>query len=295
MLLIQSGITAPLPAHARYLAYRLKPCTDAVSVLNKLAQFVDGEHVVVGFGASLVLALKRNIAGLKTFSALTGAGIDVPSTPHALWLWLRDAERGTLIHTQRALDTLLAPAFERVSSDEGFYFKQGRDLSGYEDGTENPLGDDITLTAALSGVGAGLDGSSFVAVQHWLHDLDTLSAMPTHAQDHIIGRRISDNEEMDDAPESAHVKRTAQESFSPEAFLWRRSMPSADANRAGFMFVAYAQDFYAFEAQLQRMLGLEDGITDGLFNFSHPVSCAYYWCPPMRADGGLDLSALGVN
>ena len=39
------------------------------------------------------------------------------------------------------------------------------------------------------------------------------------------------------APESAHVKRTAQESFSPEAFVLRRSMPWADCGQAGLAFL----------------------------------------------------------
>ena len=36
-----------------------------------------------------------------------------------------------------------------------------------------------------------------------------------------------DDPEIDEAPESAHVKRTAQESFDPEAFILRASMPSS--------------------------------------------------------------------
>jgi putative iron-dependent peroxidase len=295
MLPIQPGIVAPLPAHSRYLAYRLKPDVDPVSVLASLAKTADGRSVVVGFGQSLILALKKTIPGMKTFSALTGAGIDLPSTPHALWVWLRDNERGELLHLQRKIDALLAPAFERVSADEGFYYNKGRDLSGYEDGTENPKDDEIANVAALSENGPGLDGSSLVAVQLWIHNLDNLAAMNPHTRDELIGRRMSDNEEMDDAPESAHVKRTAQEDFDPEAFVWRRSMPWSDATRTGFMYVAFAKDFYAFEAQLRRMAGLDDGITDGLFRFSHPVTCGYYWCPPMNAQGGLDLSVLGIK
>jgi len=38
----------------------------------------------------------------------------------------------------------------------------------------------------------------------------------------MFGRRRDDNEEIADAPPSAHVKRTAQESFEPEAFVLRR-------------------------------------------------------------------------
>lgn len=295
MLQIQPGITAQLPLHTRYLNYRYKTGTDAAKVLKALSSVADGNSIVVGIGMSLVNTLKQTIPGLRTFTALTGVGVDIPSTPHALWIWLRDDERGTLIHQQRKLDILLTPAFERVYTEEGFYYKQGRDLSGYEDGTENPQGDDIPHVAAVANLGKGLDGSSFVAVQHWTHDLNALAAMSSQTQDEIIGRRQTDNEEMEDAPASAHVKRTAQESFEPEAFMWRRSMPTSDTNHAGFMFTAFASDFYAFEAQLKRMIGLEDGIIDGLFSFSRPVNCAYYWCPPMQAQGGLDLSALNIN
>jgi putative iron-dependent peroxidase len=49
----------------------------------------------------------------------------------------------------------------------------------------------------------------------------------------------------------------------------------------------------AFEAQLRRMAGLDDGITDALFKFTRPVTGAYFWCPAMRR-GRLDLAPLGL-
>ena len=91
--------------------------------------------------------------------------------------------------------------------------------------------------------------------------------------------------------ESAHVKRTAQESFSPEAFVLRRSMPWFEGSEGGLYFVAFAHTLDAFEAQLRRMVGKEDAITDGLFRFSRPVSGGYYWCPPVQGVR-LDLRAL---
>ena len=47
----------------------------------------------------------------------------------------------------------------------------------------------------------------------------------------------------------------------------------------------------AFEVQLRRMSGLEDGIIDGLYRYSRPLNGGYYWCPPMK-DGHMDLSAV---
>jgi len=107
------------------------------------------------------------------------------------------------------------------------------------------------------------------------------------------GAARSDNEELDDAPESAHVKRTAQEEFEPEAFVVRRSMPWADATQEGLVFVAFGRSFDAFEAQLIRMSGAEDGVVDALFRFTRPVTGGYFWCPPVK-DGKLDLTAMGM-
>ena len=103
---------------------------------------------------------------------------------------------------------------------------------------------------------------------------------------------MSDNTEIEDAPSSAHVKRTEQESFTPDAFILRQSMPFAGASGEGLLFVAFGKTLDAFEAQLRRMTGLDDGIPDALFRFSRAVSGAYYWCPPVH-DSRLDLRAVG--
>jgi len=39
------------------------------------------------------------------------------------------------------------------------------------------------------------------------------------------------------------------------------------------------------------MLGLDDGVLDGLFSFSRAVSGGYYFCPPLH-EGKLDLRVL---
>ena len=108
-----------------------------------------------------------------------------------------------------------------------------------------------------------------------------------------MGQRHGNNEELEDAPESTHTNRAAQESFTPEAFVVRRSMPWAENGQAGLMFLAFGHSFDAFEAQLRRMSGLEDGIVDGLYRISTPLTGGYYWCPPLK-DGRLDLSAVSI-
>lgn len=292
----QAGLLAAIPAHARYLRFQLR--TDAAAarpVLAALAAQVDGSQTVAGLGASLVAALGAQIPGLHELQPPAGARVALPANPAALWLWLREdqADRGALLHRSRQIEQLLAPAFDPDGVTDAFRHAGGRDLTGYEDGTENPQGEAAATAALLGGAGPGLDGSSFVAVQTWEHDLGRFDAMSTTAQDHAIGRRRSDNEELDDAPPTAHVQRTAQESFNPEAFVLRRSLPWAEGARCGLVFVAFGASLAAFEAQMARMAGCEDGLIDGLFSFTRPIESAAYWCPPVR-DGRLDLRGVGL-
>lgn len=290
---VQSGILAALPALGRYLTFGTRPQGDHRAALRALSELADGQRLVVGLGESLVRALGREIAGLHGFAGTVGPGLEVPATPAALWVWLRGDDRGELVHRTRAVLAAVDGALVLDQLIDSFRHGTGLDLSGYEDGTENPTGDAAVEAAFVAGQGEGLDGASFVAVQQWLHDLACFDRMGPQQQDDAIGRRRRDNVELEEAPASAHVKRTAQESFEPEAFMWRRSMPWAEGLRCGLVFVAFGKSFDAFEVQLQRMVGAEDGIVDALFGFTRPITGAYFWCPPMR-DGRLDLRALGL-
>lgn len=290
----QSGILAEETKLARYLTFTIDDEADVQTALQTLAASVDTDTTVIGLGESLVNLLDKQVTGLHTLQAQTSNGIEFPSTPAALWCWLRGNDRGELFHRSREIVDLLAPAFMLNDVIDSFQYDDNRDLSGYEDGTENPVGEEAMAAAIVQGQGEGLDGSSYVAVQQWLHDFETFNAMSTDDQDNVIGRHVSDNEEFDEAPESAHVKRAAQESFDPEAFILRRSMPWAEGMDGGLVFVAFGKSFEAFEAILHRMLGKEDGITDGLFTFTKSISGAYYWCPPVK-DGRLDLSILDID
>jgi porphyrinogen peroxidase len=289
----QPGILAPILAAGRYLSFQIAQPDQLVSVLSALREAADGERVVVGIGPRLAAQLGKRIEGLKEFPDLSVPGAPVPATPAALWLWVRGEDLGAVTVHSRALERLVAPAFALESAANAFRYADDRDLSGYEDGTENPEGDEALETAFVSGAGAGLDGASFVAVQQWVHDFDKMAAIDSPEMDRIVGRRQSDNEELEDAPDYAHVKRTEQESFSPEAKVLRRSMPWADERRAGLYFVAFGDSFRAFEVQMRRMVGAVDGIHDGLFRFTQPLTGSFFWCPPVR-DGKLDLSALGL-
>jgi putative iron-dependent peroxidase len=284
----QPAILKPQRAFPRYLTAHRRLGVDASAVRDALLSVEVDEHLVVGLGPGLSMFLGQERAELRSFPSLSGVGVEVPSTQADLWVWVNRSEPGSAVaHAHEAMERLQS-AFAFDAPFDGFKYGTtesglGRDLTGYEDGTENPGGDAASAAAIAS------DGSSFVAVQAWKHDLAHFASHSQAERDHMIGRRESDNEELDDAPPSAHVKRTAQESFTPEAWILRRSLPWADASGEGLMFIAFGQSLDAYEAQMRRMAGLDDGIVDACFRFSRPISGGYYWCPPL-ADGRLLLS-----
>lgn len=291
---VQPGILESVPRVGRYLSFTLVPGAQPEAALRRVLAHVDGDSVVIGLGQSTLKSLGAELAGMRDFPAHSTKGIDIPSTPAALWCWLRGEDRGDLLHLGRKVRQALAPDFDVIQTIDSFQYGESLDLTGYEDGTENPQGDEAIDAAIYQGEEAGLTGSSFVAVQQWVHSLDDFQAMPQEQRDCVIGRYAESNEEIAEAPESAHVKRTAQEDFEPEAFVVRRSMPWCEAQTEGLVFVAFGHSFDAFEALLNRMLGYDDGIVDALFSFTRPVTGHYFWCPPMR-EGRLDLSLLGIQ
>jgi porphyrinogen peroxidase len=289
----QPAILEPVPAVGRFLAFDLVIGRDPRPALARLRDRLAPAGTVVGAGSPLVHAAGARIPGLRPLPALCGPGCAIPSTQAALWAFVGGAEPSDVHDRACAVRALLGDDVTLAEEVAAFRYAGGRDLTGYEDGTENPKDDAAIAAAIVHGAGAGLDGASFVAGQRWRHDLDRFAARSEDARDQTIGRRRRDNEELGDAPPSAHVKRTAQESFDPPAFMVRRSMPWGGLDAAGLYFVAYGASLDRFERALRRMVGEDDGVVDGLFGFTRPVGGGYYWCPPLAGDR-LDWSALGV-
>lgn len=286
----QRGILEPVPSVGRHLTFDLRFGADPHGAIRKLADEAP-PTCVVGLGLSLVSSLGATIDGLRVFPALAGKGVETPSTQNALWVWVRESSLSDCFDASRAIARCLGEDFTLVDEVSTFIYRKGHDLSGYEDGTENPK-DDAAREAAIVGRGP-LEGSSFAAVQRWVHDLRQFMALDVLHRDHTIGRRFEDNQEIPDAPASAHVRRSAQESFDPAAFMVRRSMPWSEQGEHGLYFLAFGESLDRFEHVLNRMVGLDDGIVDALFGFTRPVTGGYFWCPPQR-NGRIVLSAVGL-
>ena len=278
---MQPLVLEPVRESARFLTF--KRVGDVRHALTALAAGPWDVDNIIGFGAPVTPAVEPFPAHFGQF----------PSTQSALWLSTQQKEKGAQLDAAMKIARTLRGVFEIVEEVDAFTYLGGRDLSGFVDGTENPMGDKATEAAVIHGRGPGLDGGSYVAVQRFVHDLEALDRMSALARDHVFGRRFEDDEEIADAPLSSHVKRTAQESFDPPAFMVRRSMPYGGVKEHGLYFVAYVETVDRFARVLRRMAGTDDGIVDGMLSFTRAVTGGYYFVPPL-VDGRLDLRALGM-
>ena len=280
MTFTQSNISAELAPYSQYLTFNLH--SDVEIQHAKLALLeVDCSKIVIGIGTHLLTRLNIQIEGMREMPIFELNGQQLPNTEHDLWCWICGEDPGEVHHLTRQLLKTFETIYSLTTMQTAFKFDGGRDLTGYEDGTENPQDEEAQRVAFCQSDSAIINNSSFVAVQKWQHDFAKFDTYSPEQQDDMIGRHRVSNIEFDSAPDNAHVKLTAQESFEPEAFVLRRSMPWVNGLDSGLMFVAFACSFTPFEAQFNRMIGKEDGLTDQLFNFTQPIDGAYYWCPAL--------------
>jgi putative iron-dependent peroxidase len=167
---------------------------------------------------------------------------------------------------------------------QGFRYFEDRDLIGFVDGTENPRGA-LALESALVGQeDAPFAGGSYVLVQKYLHDMKAWNALPTEAQERIIGRRKLSDIELDDAvkPSSAHSALTVIVEDGKEVKILRDNMPFGQPGRGEFgtYFIGYSRTPRITELMLENMfVGRPPGNYDRLLDFSRAVTGGLFFAP----------------
>lgn len=249
---------------------------------------LDPAGAIIGIGAPLAAALGGQVPGLRPFTALNGKA-SMPASQRALWAYIPEQTAGAAFERAEALNRQLAGPFGLVEDLPLFRYRDGRDLTGYKDGTGNPPPEDQAGVALIpQGPQAG---GSFALVQRYVHSRAPFNRLAETERDDVIGRRLSDDEEFDEAPDTSHVKRTDQEGYADPAFMLRRSMPWGDLKTHGLLFVAFVADLGVVDLVLRRMCGLIDDVPDSLLKYTRPETGSYYYCPPLK-DGRLNLAGV---
>ena len=293
----QSGILSPSAAHARFVTLNLRELPldslkRQVQVLETTRERLRGQHPeaglvsVVAFGPALWLNLRsRAPKDLHPLVPLRGKQA-MPATGGDVFLH---------VHSQRAdlcfalVHAFIGPIIDEVEVLEdvtGFRYLDSRDLTGFIDGTENPVnGADRARAALIGREDHVFAGGSYAFTQRYVHNLDKWQRLKVDAQEHVIGRSKLESIELDDEvkPENAHIARVVIEEDGEELKIVRHSLPYGNSSEAGLFFLAYTRSTQIIDKMLARMFaGTDDGLTDRLLHFTTPVSGAYFFAPPQE-------------
>jgi porphyrinogen peroxidase len=300
-------VAAPLTRAAIFLVATLNPGVDSratlrsfcgdLAALLRAVEFRDlegGLSCVMGFGSDAWDRLfgQPRPAKLHPFREIRAGARHAPSTPGDVLFHIRAKRMDLCFELAMQIMARLGDAVSPIDEVQGFRYFDDRDLLGFVDGTENPRGQAVLDAVFVAEEDLAFAGGSYVIVQKYLHDLDKWNALPTEAQERIIGRTKLSDIELDDSvkPTSAHNALTTIVEDGKEIKILRDNMPfGSPANgEFGTYFIGYSRSPHTIEQMLENMfVGRPPGNYDRILDFSRAVTGNVFFAPSVTFLEGL--------
>ena len=227
----------------------------------------------------------RKPAGLHPFVPLDGGRHQAPATPGDIAIHVRCHRQDMSFELARRLRERLGEAVQVVFEVNGFRYFDERDLLGFVDGTESPIGGEADRVVFVGEEDPGYKGGSYLVLQKYLHDLAAWNALTVEQQESAIGRHKLDDIEIpdDDKAPDAHARLTSiSDADGNDRKIVRENMPfgSIAENEMGTCFIGYCATPDTIEVMLRNMfLGDPPGTYDRILDFSTAVSGGLFFVP----------------
>ncbi|MFI1395967.1 Dyp-type peroxidase [Streptomyces sp. NPDC020681] len=295
---VSQPVLSPLTAAAIFLVVTVDPGGEPTA--RKLLSDVSGLQRAVGFQApngvlSCVTGIGSQVWGrlfagprpaeLHPFRELAGARHRAVSTPGDLLFHIRAAHLDLCFGLAAEIMERLGGAVTVCDEVHGFKYFDVRDLLGFVDGTENPVGQAASSAVLIGDEDPQFAGGSYVMVQKYLHDLKAWNALPVEAQEMVVGRRKLSDIELDDEtkPADSHVAlTTVVDPDGTKREILRDNMPFGRVGQGEFgtYFIGYARTPAVTETMLERMfLGDPPASHDRILDFSTAVTGSLFYVP----------------
>ena len=285
----QAGIFALGTSSHTYLefdmldAVKRKEFASTLSAIREPRTTTGGVNFVIGFRPELW----RDVAGDEAPPGVEGfnkelrgkEGFIMPGTQHDALVWLSGSAYDVLFDMARSVIHDLATQASLGDETSSWPYRHDRDLTGFVDGSENPMLLDAPEVALLPDGVPGAAGSVLL-LQKWKHKAAEWEALPVGEQERIMGRTKLDSTELDDKPSNSHVARTDQDEFGK---IFRRNMPYGTVDDHGTMFVGFSADQRRLSKMLESMAGLINGTRDALTRYTQPLTGSYYFVPSVES------------
>jgi putative iron-dependent peroxidase len=292
----QKGICAEPNLHAIYLTFTVVD-DDAQAMRVKLAHILDlfahfdEEYYeamvsgVVAIGINYCYELYPDIIPkeMVPFPVMHCDDRSAPSSPGDLFIQIK-ADRMDICH---AIGTeviqLLKLHVDLYEEIRGFRYLDGRDLTGFVDGTENPRGMHKFDVAVVGNNDLDFAGGSYIHVQRYRHNMTKWQLLPVPKQEDVIGRTKTDNIEYASDKKAAfsHTYRTNLKDESGNNIeMLRQNMPYGDMSVQGLYFVSCASSPEPFTKMLKSMIfGDEEGNYDRLLDYTTAETGGAFFAP----------------
>lgn len=264
----------------------------SIADLRDLRKTGEGVNLVVGFRPELWRSVVPHDApaDAKSFDrALVGRdGFTMPATQADVFTWIAGAAYDSVFDVATIIIERLKLVSTLARELTGWTYQHNRDLTGFQDGTENPdLG--AAPEVVLIPEGEPGAGGSILLLQQWKHNANAWSALPIDEQERVIGRTKADSIEFpeDLIPADSHVTRTTLVENGEELKVFRRNTPYGRVGDHGTIFVGFAKQQLRLQRMLERMAGIGDGVRDALTLYSVALSGSYYFVPALSTLGSL--------
>lgn len=291
------SVILPLPSnHARFIVLNLKNLSidglkEQLNALLSTRDRLITQHpeaeikTSIAFGPELWAKLYHTTPeGFKQLEPIQGA-FEMPVVPADVLIHIASARTDICFALSQSFFDGIQNQVEVLDERVCFRYLDGRDLTGFIDGTENPQFPDDRAETALLGEDSGIfEDGSFIFAQRYVHELEKWKRLKVDAQENVIGRSKLESIEMDDEhkPENAHIARVViEDNEGEELEILRHSLPYGDGQgEQGLFFIAYTKDLTRIDRMLVNMFGTQgDGIHDRLLHFVTPVDGAYFFAP----------------
>lgn len=134
---------------------------------------------------------------LHPFEELEGPRHRAVATPGDLLFHIRAARTDLCFALSAEIMKRLRGAVTVQDEVLAFAYFDSRNLLGFVDGTENPVGPAAAEAAIVGDEDPAFLGGSYAIVQKYVHDVDAWEALAVEAQEKVIGRSKLTNIELD--------------------------------------------------------------------------------------------------
>jgi putative iron-dependent peroxidase len=293
----QKGVCAEPNLHAQYLLFNVvdddfPAMREKLSRLLDLFEHFDDEHYeamvsgVIAIGSSFWSEIYPHSSPqeLVGFPDMQSEDRCAPVLPCDLFIQIR-ADRLDICHAVgiEVLD-LLRVHVELVEQVSAFRYLDGRDLTGFLDGEDNPRGMKKIDIAVVGDNDPEYKGGSYIHIQRYRHDMSRWNALSLRRQEGVMGKTKEHNLPLVDSGRSSHSFRTKLTGLNGEyPSLLKQSMPYGDMLMQGLFFVSCANSSKSFSNMLHsRIFGDEMGHYDRLLDYSNAETGAAFFGPSIQ-------------